>query len=184
MRSGVNAANRVDVEAVHRDLHGLRVLDETIDFDAATRAVSDLLIALGRDPSSEHLAETPRRVAGAFAEMLTPEPFDLRHFPTTRGTTSWYVRDIPFRSLCEHHLLPFNGVAHVGYLPAERMLGLSKLARVVDHFAADLQTQERLTMQVAGWLDEQLSPKGVGVVIEANHTCMSLRGARATARAR
>lgn len=89
------------------------------------------------------------------------------------------LRDISFTSLCEHHLLPFHGVAHVGYLPAERILGLSKLARVVRRFAADLQTQERLTVQVAGWLDEQLQPKGVGVVIEADHQCISLRGVRA-----
>ena len=86
------------------------------------------------------------------------------------------VRDIPFQSLCMHHLLPFHGVAHVAYLPAERILGLSKLARVVEHFARDLQLQERLTTQVADCLQEQLEPKGVGVVLEAEHLCMSLRG--------
>jgi GTP cyclohydrolase IA len=86
------------------------------------------------------------------------------------------VRDIPFQSLCMHHVLPFHGVAHVAYLPAERILGLSKLARVVDLFARDLQLQERLTKQIAGWLQEQLEPKGVGVVLEAEHLCMSLRG--------
>ena len=131
--------------------------------------------------ATEHLAETPRRVAEAFAELLTPEPFDLTTFPNDEGYDELVlVRDIPFRSLCEHHLLPFHGVAHVGYLPAERILGLSKLARVVDRFAADLQTQERLTMQIAGWLDQHLRPKGVGVVIEADHMCMSLRGVRAS----
>ena len=86
---------------------------------------------------------------------------------------------IPFHSLCEHHLLPFVGVAHVGYLPGERIIGLSKLARVVELFARDLQVQERLTSQVAGWLDEHLVPKGVGVVLEAEHLCMSLRGVQA-----
>ena len=141
----------------------------------------DLLVALGRDPGSEHLAETPRRVAAAFAEMLTPEPFDLTTFPNDeRYDELVLARDIPFRSLCEHHLLPFSGVAHVGYLPARRILGLSKLARIVDRFASDLQTQERLTSQVAEWLDRHLEPKGVGVVLEADHTCMSLRGVRST----
>jgi GTP cyclohydrolase I len=89
------------------------------------------------------------------------------------------ARDIPVQSLCEHHLLPFQGVAHVGYLPGERILGLSKLARVVELFARDLQVQERLTKQVADWLQDRLAPKGVGVVIEAEHLCMSLRGVRA-----
>jgi GTP cyclohydrolase I len=154
--------------------------DQIIDHDAATKAVRDLLVAFGRDPKSEHLAETPRRVAESLAELLTPEPFDLTTFPNDECYDELVlVRDIQFRSLCEHHLLPFHGVAHVGYLPSERILGLSKLARVVDHFAADLQTQERLTMQVARWLDDHLRPKGVGVVMEADHMCMSLRGVRA-----
>jgi GTP cyclohydrolase I len=182
MNAGVTMVDRIDDDtAGHRDLRGLRVVDEVIDYDAATTAIFDLLVALGRDPSSEHLSETPRRVVEAFAELLTPEPFDLTTFPNDeRYDELVLVRDIPFRSLCEHHLLPFHGVAHVGYLPSERILGLSKLARVVDHFAADLQTQERLTMQVAHWLDEHLRPKGVGVVIEADHMCMSLRGVRAS----
>ncbi len=162
------------------DLPDVPSFDRTIDRDAATKAVLDLLVALGRDPRSEHLAETPRRVAEALAELLTPEPFDLTTFPNDECYDELVlVRDIPFRSLCEHHLLPFHGVAHVGYLPSGRILGLSKLARVVEHFAADLQTQERLTMQVAQWLDEHLCPKGVGVVMEADHMCMSLRGVRA-----
>jgi GTP cyclohydrolase I len=98
-------------------------------------------------------------------------------FPNDEGYDELVVvRDIPFQSLCMHHVLPFHGVAHVGYLPAERILGLSKLARVVDVFARDLQLQERLTTQVAGWLQAQLQPKGVGVVLEAEHLCMSLRG--------
>lgn len=90
------------------------------------------------------------------------------------------AKEIPVQSLCEHHLLPFHGRAYVGYLPGERILGLSKLARVVELFARDLQVQERLTKQIANWLQEHLSPKGVGVVIEAEHLCMALRGVRAT----
>ena len=155
--------------------------DQAIDLTAAARAVSDLLVALGRDPDSEHLMDTPRRVAGAFAEMLTTEPFDLTTFANDEGYDELVLaRDIPFQSLCEHHLLPFHGVAHVGYVPGGRILGLSKLARVVELFARDLQVQERLTKQVADWLQAHLEPRGVGVVLEADHLCMSLRGVRAT----
>ena len=152
-----------------------------IDLVAAQQAVSDLLVALGRDPHSEHLADTPRRVASAYAEMLTPREFNLTTFPNDEGYDELVLaRSIPVQSLCEHHMLPFEGVAHVGYLPGERILGLSKLARVVELFARDLQVQERLTKQVADWLQDHLAPKGVGVVIEAEHQCMSLRGVRAT----
>ena len=151
-----------------------------VDLAAAERAVRDLLAALGRDAQSEHLAETPRRVAHAFAELLTPRPFDLTTFANDEGYDELVLaRDIPFQSLCEHHLLPFHGVAHVGYIPDGRILGLSKLARVVELFASDLQVQERLTQQVADWLELHLAPKGVGVVLEAEHMCMSLRGVRA-----
>jgi GTP cyclohydrolase IA len=181
MNSGVTVLDQSDVDASDdRDPRSIPYADKIIDCDAANKAVLDLLVALGRDPRSEHLAETPRRVVEALTELLTPEPFNLTTFPNDECYDELVlVRDIPFRSLCEHHLLPFHGVAHVGYLPSERILGLSKLARVVDHFAADLQTQERLTMQVAYWLDEHLRPKGVGVVMEADHMCMSLRGVRA-----
>jgi GTP cyclohydrolase I len=148
-----------------------------VDVKAAERAASELLVALGADLELEGLRETPRRVAAAFAELLTPDPFDLTTFPNEEGYDELVlVRGIPFQSLCMHHLLPFHGVAHVAYLPDERILGLSKLARVVEHFSRDLQLQERLTTQVAGWLQEQLRPKGVGVVLEAEHLCMSLRG--------
>ncbi|GAA3169910.1 MULTISPECIES: GTP cyclohydrolase I FolE [Nonomuraea] len=150
-----------------------------VDLEAAQRAVTDLLTALGRDVESEHLADTPKRVARAYAEMLEPREFDLTTFPNEEGYDELVlVRDIPVQSLCEHHLLPFQGVAHVGYLPGDRILGLSKLARVVELFARDLQVQERLTKQVADWLQQHLSPKGVGVVIEAEHLCMSMRGVR------
>jgi GTP cyclohydrolase I len=155
--------------------------DPGIDLAAAEQAVAQLLTALGRDPHSVHLAETPRRVARAFAEMLTAEPFDLTTFPNDEHYDELVLaRDIPFQSLCEHHLLPFQGVAHVGYVPGDRILGLSKLARVVELFARNLQVQERLTMQVAGWLQHHVAPRGVGVVLEAEHQCMSLRGVRAS----
>jgi GTP cyclohydrolase I len=154
---------------------------QLVDLDAAERAAEDLLAALGADLDSEGLRDTPRRVAAAYAELLTPRSFELTTFPNDEGYDELVLaRDIPFQSLCEHHLLPFHGVAHVGYIPEDRILGLSKLARVVDLFARGLQVQERLTQQVAEWLDEHLDPKGVGVVVEAEHMCMSLRGVRAT----
>jgi GTP cyclohydrolase I len=161
----------------------LRVVadNSVIDQEAAQRAVCDLLVALGQDPTSDHLSDTPRRVAESFTELLSPQPFDLTTFPNDDEYDELVLaRDIPFVSLCEHHLLPFHGVAHVGYMPDARILGLSKLARVVDLFSRQLQVQERLTVQVARWLEDQLQPKAVGVVIEADHLCMSLRGARAT----
>jgi GTP cyclohydrolase IA len=152
----------------------------TVDVSAAERAIADLLVALGQDPDDEHTAGTPRRVSAAYAELLTPRSFSLTTFPNDEGYDELVLaRDIPFHSLCRHHLLPFAGVAHVGYLPGDRILGLSKLARVVELFARDLQLQERLTMQVADWLQGQLAPRGVGVVLEAEHLCMSLRGVHA-----
>jgi GTP cyclohydrolase I len=150
---------------------------QPIDHEAARRAVRDLLVALGRDVREPGLRETPRRVADAFAELLTHEPVALTTFPNDAGYDELVVvREIPFHSLCMHHLLPFHGVAHVAYLPGERIIGLSKLARVVELFARELQLQERLTMQVADCLQQHLRPKGVGVVLEAEHLCMSLRG--------
>ena len=151
-----------------------------IDLDRAERAVAELLQALGQDPTDEHTRDTPRRVAAAYAELLTPRSFNLTTFPNDeRYDELVLARDIPFHSLCQHHLLPFKGVAHVGYLPGGRILGLSKLAWVVELFARGLQVQERLTTQVADWLQGQLAPKGVGVVMEAEHLCMSLRGVQA-----
>jgi GTP cyclohydrolase I len=151
-----------------------------IDVARAERAISDLLVALGQNPAGDHMLETPRRVASAFAEMLTPTPFNPTTFPNDEGYDELVLaRDIPFHSLCQHYMLPFKGVAHVGYLPGDRILGLSKLARVVELFARDFQVQERLTKQVADWLQQHLTPKGVGVVLEAEHLCMSLRGVQA-----
>jgi GTP cyclohydrolase I len=167
------------VTALHPDGRLQRSHASDIDLRAAERAVRDLLVALGRDVADEGLRDTPRRVAAAYGELLSHEPFSLTTFPNEEGYDELVVvRDIPFASLCMHHLLPFHGVAHVAYLPGERIVGLSKLARVVELFARELQLQERLTMQIAQCLQEHLRPKGVGVVIEAEHMCMSLRGVR------
>jgi GTP cyclohydrolase IA len=149
----------------------------SVDLKAAERAAADLLAALGADLSDESVSGTPARMARLYSELLTPAAFSPTTFPNDGGYDELVVaRGIPFHSLCEHHLLPFVGVAHVGYLPGERILGISKLARIVDFFARSLQVQERLTTQIAGWLQQELAPKGVGVVLEAEHMCMSLRG--------
>jgi GTP cyclohydrolase I len=148
-----------------------------MDLDRAQAAVAELLEALDVDTSDESLRETPRRVAAAYAELLTPQPFAATTFPNSEGYDELVVaRHIPFHSLCEHHLIPFVGYAHVAYLPGERIVGLSKLARVVEGFARRLQVQERMTVQIADWLEEELSPRGVGVVLDAEHFCMTIRG--------
>src|SRR3954471_13693052 len=135
-----------------------------------------LLLGLGADLTDESLRDTPRRVAQALGELLTPVEFEATTFPNEGYDELVVARSIPFHSLCEHHLLPFQGVAHVAYLPGERIVGLSKLARVVELFARRLQVQERMTVQIAGWLEGELSPKGVGVVLDAEHFCMTIRG--------
>jgi GTP cyclohydrolase IA len=151
------------------------------DLVAAEQAAAAFLIALGVDLDTESLAATPARMARAYAEMFSPRPFDLTTFPNDAGYDELIIaRSIPVQSVCEHHLLPFVGVAHVGYLPGERILGLSKLARVVELFARRPQVQERLTQQVADWLQDQIAPRGLGVVIEAEHQCMTVRGVRAS----
>ena len=148
-----------------------------MDYERMESAVTDFLVALGADLTDDSLQDTPRRVAAAFAELLTPLPFEPTTFPNNEGYDELVVaRSIPFHSLCEHHLLPFHGVAHVAYLPGERIVGLSKLGRVVESFARRLQVQERMTVQIADWVEEFLAPRGVGVVLEAEHLCMSLRG--------
>jgi GTP cyclohydrolase I len=150
------------------------------DPEAAERAAAAFLTALGLDVTSGAMADTPGRMARAFAELLTPRDFALTTFPNDEGYDELVLaRSIPIRSVCEHHLLPFVGVAHVGYLAGDRILGLSKLARVVELFAHRAQVQERLTKQIADWLDLHLAPRGVGVVIEAEHMCMTLRGVQA-----
>jgi GTP cyclohydrolase I len=150
------------------------------DLAAAELAAASFLTALGLDVGSAAMAETPARMARAYAELLTPRDFALTTFDNDEGYDELVLaRSIPIRSVCEHHLLPFVGVAHVGYLPGDRILGLSKLARVVELFAHRAQVQERLTKQVADYLDLRLRPRGVGVVIEAEHMCMTLRGVQA-----
>jgi GTP cyclohydrolase I len=152
-----------------------------MDLVAAEESARALLKALGIQVDTEALKDTPGRMVRAYAELFTPRAFNLTTFPNDEGYDELVLaRAIPMHSVCEHHLLPFVGLAHVGYLPGDRILGLSKLARVVEHFARRPQVQERLTKQVADWLQERLQPKAVGVVIEAEHTCMTLRGVKAT----
>ena len=161
----------------------LRVVQPStgVDLDAATQAAAAFLVALGVDVDSESMSATPARMARAYAEMFSPRPFDLTTFPNDAGYDELIIaRSIPLHSVCEHHLLPFIGVAHVGYLPGERILGLSKLARVVELFARRPQVQERLTQQIADWLQEHVTPRGVGVVVEAEHLCMTVRGVGAS----
>ena len=164
--------------------HARRVVHDRgddVDLAAAEIHAAQFLEALGVSLESESLRGTPGRMARAYAELFSPRPFDLTTFPNDEGYDELVLaRGIPVRSVCEHHLLPFVGVAHVGCLPGECILGLSKLARVVDHFARRPQVQERLTKQVADWLAERVHPKGIGVAIEAEHTCMTLRGVQAT----
>lgn len=152
----------------------------SVDMEAAESAAADFLTALGVELTREELRDTPARMARAYAELFDARPLRLTTFPNDEGYDELVLaRAIPFRTVCEHHLLPFSGVAHVGYLPNDRILGLSKLARLVHHFAARPQTQERLTKQVADCLITRLQAQGVGVVLEAEHSCMTLRGARA-----
>lgn len=155
-----------------------------VDLVAAEHAGRLFLRALGIDSDAADtpdLARTPRRFAEAYAELLASEPFDFTTFENTEGYDELVlIRDIPVHSLCEHHLLPFTGIAHVAYLPADRVVGLSKIPRMVDHYARRPQTQERLTVQIADALAARLHPRGIGVIIEATHTCMTQRGARAT----
>ena len=148
-----------------------------IDLPAAERAVAALLRALGEDTERDGLLDTPRRVAASYAELLSPPEFTLTTFPNDEHYDELVLaRDIPISSLCEHHMLPFIGVAHVAYLPGDRIVGLSKLARVVEHFARGLQVQERLTRQIAETIQRLVAPHGVGVIIEARHLCMQMRG--------
>jgi GTP cyclohydrolase I len=151
-----------------------------VQLEEAARAARRLLQALGLDVTTESMNRTPERMAAALAEQLTPRSFQMTTFPNDGGYDELIVaRGIPLRSLCEHHMLPFVGTAHVGYLPGERIVGLSKLARVLEHFSRRPQVQERLTTQVSTWLRDQLGASGVGVVIEAEHLCMTLRGVQA-----
>lgn len=166
-----------------RDVAGTspgRIVDASkLDVAAAERAALELLRAIGADLEYPGMLDTPRRMAASLAELLTPAELSATLFPNDGCYDELVVvRDIPFHSLCMHHLLPFHGRAHVGYLPGDTIIGISKLARVVEAFARDLQLQERLTVQIADWLEQELSPRGVGVVLSAEHMCMTIRGVR------
>ncbi len=155
-----------------------------MDKERIEKAVREILIAIGEDPDREGLAETPERVARMYEEVflgLEKSPEDhLKIFTEEKNEEMVVVRDIPLYSMCEHHLLPFVGKAHIVYIPGGgKVIGLSKLARIVDNFARRPQIQERLTSQIADFLMEKLQPQGVAVVIEAEHLCMTMRGARA-----
>ena len=153
-----------------------------VDLPRIERAVREILAAVGENPDREGLLETPARVARMYAELfsgLFDEPREhLKKFFTEKYDELVLVRDISFNSMCEHHLLPFMGVAHVGYIPNGRVIGLSKLARVVEVVSKRPQVQERMTEEIANLLIEELDVKGVAVVVEATHTCMTIRGIR------
>jgi len=153
---------------------------QTVDKARLERAVLEILAAIGEDVSREGLRETPTRVARMYEELLAgmhEEPAMHVHRVFTEDYNEIVLlRDIPFFSICEHHLMPFIGSAHVAYLPAGKVLGVSKLARIVECFAKRLQVQERLTMQIADFLMESIKPQGVAVVLEASHSCMTIRG--------
>ncbi len=149
--------------------------------DIAIEGARMMLSGLNIDLDRPHLAGTPERMVAVYRELFSSPEF----VATTFDNDSNYhglvvVRDIPLRSVCEHHLLPFVGFAHIGYIVGDRLLGLSKIARVVEKFASQPQIQERLTAEIHNWFVRELAPRGVGVVLEAEHTCMTLRGARAT----
>lgn len=148
-------------------------------------AVRDILTAVGEDPNCPGLVETPKRVANMYEEMFKGIDEDpkqhLKLFDEVSNDELVIVRDIPFSSMCEHHLLPFVGKAHIAYIPSNnKIIGLSKFARIVDNFAKKPQVQERLTSDIADFLEENLQPKGVAVIMEAEHMCMSIRGAKAS----
>ncbi len=153
-----------------------------VDQERVAAAVRELLLGIGEDPNRDGLVDTPHRVARAYSEIFSGLQGDPAEVLSTRFDIDHnelvVVKDIELWSVCEHHLLPFTGVAHVGYIPDGQVTGLSKLARLVDVFARRPQVQERLTTQIADALVEQLSPQGVIVVVEATHLCMSMRGAR------
>lgn len=163
----------------HSPYPGAVPAGHTLDIAAAERAVADLLTAIGVPPGSEASAGTPRRVAAALAELLTPPDSGFTLFPNTGQHDLVIVRGVPFTSLCAHHLLPFTGTASVGYLPGDHIAGLSKLARVVGTAAAGLRLQEDMGQQIASFLEESLDCAGAGVLLAAEHRCVTARGARA-----
>lgn len=154
--------------------------DLQIDTARIERAANEILLAVGEDPNREGLKFTPQRVARMYCELLAGMKEDPEDYVKTTFTEKYdeivLLRDISFYSICEHHLMPFIGKAHVAYLPDGVVLGISKLARIVDCFAKRLQVQERLTDQIADFLMDNIKPKGIAVVLEASHSCMTIRG--------
>ncbi len=154
-----------------------------MDKERIQNAVREILIAVGEDPDREGLLETPKRVANMYEEIfagLTEDPKQhIKLFNEQSNDEMVIVKDIPFYSMCEHHLLPFFGMAHIGYIPSDnKIIGLSKLARIVNNFAKKPQVQERLTSDIADFLNDNLQPKGVAVIMEAEHMCMTMRGVK------
>lgn len=153
-----------------------------VDLERIQRAVREILFAVGENPDREGLLDTPARVARMYAEMFSGLHADpavyLQRVFTEKYDEVVLVRDIAFNSMCEHHLLPFMGKAHIGYIPRGKVLGLSKLARVVECVSRRPQVQERMTEEIANLLERELEPKGVAVVVEASHSCMTIRGVR------
>jgi GTP cyclohydrolase I len=154
--------------------------NKTVDVERIEKAVTEILLAVGEETEREGLKGTPGRVARMYAELLAGMREDPKEHIRSVFTENYdeivLLRDIPFYSICEHHLMPFIGSAHVAYLPTGTVLGVSKLARIVDCFARRLQTQERLTYQIADFIMSSLKPQGVAVVLEASHSCMTIRG--------
>jgi GTP cyclohydrolase I len=153
---------------------------KTIDTERIKKAVKEILLAVGEDTKREGLKKTPERVARMYAELLGGMHEDPKKHLSSLFTENYdeivLLRDVPFYSICEHHLMPFIGSANVAYLPSGTVLGVSKLARIVDCFARRLQTQERLTYQIADFIMNSLKPQGVAVVLESSHSCMTIRG--------
>lgn len=160
----------------------LRSRNGAVDLDRIEAAVREILKSIGDEPSREAIAETPQRVARMYAELfagLSIDPAEYLRVGFEEGHQEMVIlRDVPFYSMCEHHLLPFHGQVHLGYIPAGRVVGLSKLARVVDGYAKRPQLQERLTSQIADCVMENLRPDGVAVVVRAEHLCMTMRGVK------
>jgi GTP cyclohydrolase IA len=178
--------NEIITDSLHSELddgpEATPVYTQSVDQQRIQRAVREILLAVGENPDREGLRETPARVARMYAELFGGLHVDprqhLKKFFTETCDEVILVRDISFNSMCEHHMLPFMGTAHVAYLPRERIVGLSKLARVVDEVARRPQVQERMTEEIAKILEDELKAKGVAVIIEAMHTCMTIRGIR------
>lgn len=174
--------NSLDKHSRSDTPRGIRSSPGPVDQERIRTAVREILLAVGEDPDREGLRETPDRVARMYAELfagLGKEPRELLQKTFTQKYDEMVlVKDIGFDSMCEHHLLPFMGKAHIAYLPNGKIVGLSKLGRVVEMFSRRPQVQERMTEQIADLLMEQLDARGVGVILEATHTCMTIRGVR------